>query len=246
MGCTKNYFNFPVFNPNGHGLMLFGEEQEVFESSEPSNIIWENLEVPQTRRNFNICLTATAMLFILGFICVGTIAAKLVAAAATRQYPISTLCDKIIEGFDTVDQFKLYALNDKENTIRFQGYGVYQCYCKYHSSKMALLDPEDDCHEYQYGTTQTLFLTNVMTVMIVVLNTVLKIINVTFINAIGFSFNSEIVAYMVSGVFVAQFVNVGLMTLLACADFEMTPLSFIPIYNLYSDFTKDWYVDVGK
>ena len=42
-----------------------------------------------------------------------------------------------------------------------------------------------------------------MTVMIVVLNTVLKIINVTFINAIGFAFNSEVVAYMVSGVFVA-------------------------------------------
>ena len=97
----------------------------------------------------------------------------------------------------------MYALNDKVNTLKFQGYGVYQCYCKYHSSKMALLDTEDDCHEYQYATTSTLVLTNVMTVMIVVLNTVLKVINVTFINGIGFSFNSEIVAYMVSGVFVA-------------------------------------------
>jgi len=47
-------------------------------------------------------------------------------------------------------------------------------------------------------------------------------------------------------VFVAQFVNVGLMTLFACADFEVTPLMFIPIYNLYADFTQDWYVDVGK
>ena len=36
------------------------------------------------------------------------------------------------------------------------------------------------------------------------------------------------------------------MTLLACADFSMTPLSILPINNLYSDFTKEWYVDVGK
>ena len=84
MGCTKNYFNYPVFNPAGHGLMLFGEEQEVFEASEPSNIIWENLEVPQSRRNCNIFLAATAMLFILAFICAGTIWAKLIAAAATK------------------------------------------------------------------------------------------------------------------------------------------------------------------
>lgn len=82
--------------------------------------------------------------------------------------------------------------------------------------------------------------------MIVVLNTVLKIINVTFINAIGFAMNSEIIAYMVTGVFIAQFVNTGLMTLVAYADFSMTPLSFVPVNNLYAEFSRDWYLDVGK
>ena len=183
--------------------MLFGEEQEVFEASEPSNILWENLEVPQSRRNRNLCLTVTAMLIILFVLCAGTIAAKLVAAGSTRQYPLSTKCERVVEHYQIVEQLKTYALEDKKNTLKYQGYGIYQCYCKLHSSKVALFQPDHDCHHYQLNTTVALAVTNVMTVMIVVLNTVLKIMNVTFINAIGFAFNSEVVAYMVSGVFVA-------------------------------------------
>lgn len=68
---------------------------------------------------------------------------------------------------------------------------------------MVLLDDTHDCYEYQYAMTMTLMINNIMTGMIVVLNTVLKMINVAFINAIGFAFNSEIVSYMVTGVFVA-------------------------------------------
>jgi len=50
------------------------------------------------------------MLIILFFLCVGTIAFKLVAAASTRQYPISTKCDLVVKEFEDVDQLKTYAL----------------------------------------------------------------------------------------------------------------------------------------
>ena len=37
------------------GFTLFGEEQEVQAAFEPSNIIWENLEIPVKTRNRNKC-----------------------------------------------------------------------------------------------------------------------------------------------------------------------------------------------
>ena len=85
-----------------------------------------------------------------------------------------------------------------------------------------------------------------MTGVIVLLNTVLKIVNVKFINDIGFDKHSQVIAYMVVGVFVSQFVNTGLMLTIASADLGFSPLRFFPINNLYSDFSRDWYLDVGK
>ena len=36
------------------------------------------------------------------------------------------------------------------------------------------------------------------------------------------------------------------MSLVAYADFSDTPLSWVPVNNLYPDFSRDWYLDVGK
>jgi len=49
---------------NNAGFTLFGEEQEVVAAFEPSNIIWENLEIPVKTRNRNKCI----VLFIVGFL----------------------------------------------------------------------------------------------------------------------------------------------------------------------------------
>ncbi len=46
MESTKNFYGEPIYNESGHGFKLFDEEQEVYAANEPSNIIWENLEIP--------------------------------------------------------------------------------------------------------------------------------------------------------------------------------------------------------
>lgn len=63
---------------------------------------------------------------------------------------------------------------------------------------------------------------------------------------IGFRLHSQEVAYGIIGVFISTYVNTGLMLTIAHADFKDTPLSFLPVQNLYSDFSGDWYLDVGK
>jgi hypothetical protein len=85
-----------------------------------------------------------------------------------------------------------------------------------------------------------------MTVGIVILNTVLKMLNVSLIESIGYPRRGMVVAAMVIGVFVAQYINSGLILMVAYADLGETPLSFIPVRNMYHDFTADWYQDVGK
>lgn len=50
---------------------------------------------------------------------------------------------------------------------------------------------------------------------------------------------------MIIGVFVSQYANTGLLLTVAHADLQNTEFSWIPLTNLYSDFSKDWYLDVG-
>lgn len=46
-------------------------------------------------------------------------------------------------------------------------------------------------------------------------------------------------------IFVSQFVNSGIILLLVNANLQYSPISFIPIYNIYADIGPDWYVDIG-
>ena len=46
-------------------------------------------------------------------------------------------------------------------------------------------------------------------------------------------------------IFYSQFINTGIVLLIANANFEKTPLSFIPIQQLFPDYTSDWYLIVG-
>lgn len=101
MGCEKDLFGSPVYNPSGNGLRLLGEEQEVFEASEPSDIIWENLEIPQARLNCNICLAAFVNLVVLAVILAGVIVLKTYSTASAKQFPISNNCNVISKQFAT-------------------------------------------------------------------------------------------------------------------------------------------------
>jgi len=58
------------------GFTLFGEEQAVQAAFEPSNIIWENLEIPVKTRNRNKCIVLFIISFLLLIILVAVAAMK--------------------------------------------------------------------------------------------------------------------------------------------------------------------------
>lgn len=89
---------------------------------------------------------------------------------------------------------------------------------------------------------------NVLTVFIIVVNTLLRVINIKLVNTIGFEFRSE-VALTTSGMqFLSMFVNTGFMLLISQANFEHAPIPFnyIGVRNLFEDFSADWYLLVGN
>jgi len=86
-----------------------------------------------------------------------------------------------------------------------------------------------------------------ITLGIVVLNVVLKTVNIRLIEKIGYPYQSEVISNIVVAVFISQFINTGLILTLASANFTNTPMRFLSpiIENVYSDFTSYWYSDVG-
>jgi hypothetical protein len=180
-------------------------------------------------------------LALLSVILVAVIILKSYSTTSAAQFPIGNNCEIISNRYPDKALFEKLAVWDKENTMNMEGYGIYQCYCKLNSSKRDLLDEESPCYAYHHSITVALIQKNCMTVGIVFLNTILKMFNVRLINGIGYHKRGTVVATMVMSVFLSQYINSGLILLFAFSDLGETPLKFIPINNMYRDFTDEWY-----
>ena len=139
-----------------------------------------------------------------------------------------------------------FADHDKTGTLDAEGNGYYQCYCNGYSTSTDALDDSKFCYQYQFDKNLLLVKSNLITVIIVVLNYVFKSLVIYMMNRIGFTMQSRIILNIATFVFLSQYANTGLILLLANANFENTPLDFINIRNQFSDFTNDWYRQVGS
>jgi len=92
---------------------------------------------------------------------------------------------------------------DKINTLKRQGLGYYQCYCEKFAAKQQVfsMDKKDLCYDYKYAQLQVLFFKNLMTAAIVILNTVLRVINIFLVKRIGFNKESEVTMTIMTFVF---------------------------------------------
>ena len=78
------------------------------------------------------------------------------------------------------------------------------------------------------------------------LNFILRYLIIFLVQKIGIKTESQQTMQVCVMVFYAQLTNTGFMNILASANLENTPLSFIPLRKNYHDFTEDWYFDVGS
>jgi len=110
-------------------INLLGEEPTLLRSTEPSNIIWENLEInKKTMKKRKCWVTLVVMLFILATFILFTFL-KSVSGKNKLKYPPSVNCEKFSSEFDNLEQFQTYATYDEDDTMEMAGSGFYQCYC---------------------------------------------------------------------------------------------------------------------
>ena len=131
-----------------------------------------------------------------------------------------------------MDTFKSYAEADKDHTMINQGIGQYMCYCK-HNGKATedLRDPEALCHQYFYYNIWGLFLTNMVAVLVSFINIIIRTVNISLIDLIGFHTQSQSTTVIMTSIFVSTFINTGVILLFTNADLQYSVLSWIPLHG---------------
>lgn len=216
-----SYFGTPI--PPKEPLQLFGITLNCAEASEPSNIIWENLQDPDhllLKRKI-VAFTIILMVFACIFLLFAYL--KVTVYSRDKQYPKTTNCD-LMKISDDANSLRIAEM-DKINTLKEQGLGYYQCFCeKYGQKNILSMKKTDTCYDYVSAKFLVLAIKNLMTVAIVILNTILRIINIFLVQKIGFNKQSEVTMTIMTFVFYSQYLNTGLILLLTNADFTHTPL----------------------
>lgn len=178
---------------------------------------------------------------------------KSASAANNEKYPKRTNCEGITDLYTTdgdIDEaaFKSMAMYDKPNTLNKIGGGYYQCYCKAFSTSTDGADSSNMCATYQQDQYIALALTNTVTALVSAVNIALRMTIQYFVDLIGYDTNSERFAVIMVTSFMSAFINTGIIALLVLADLEYAPplVSWIPLYNQYSDLQRDWYTSMGS
>jgi hypothetical protein len=69
--------------------------------------------------------------------------------------------------------------------------------------------------------------------------------NIKLIDYVGSYKVSVQVRAIMTSIFVTSFINTAIILLMANANLEYSPLSFIPFQNQYPDMDMNWYIEVG-
>lgn len=86
---------------------------------------------------------------------------------------------------------------------------------------------------------------NSITVIITVINIVIKIVTVSLISWIGYDTHSELVTAISNGVFAAQFFNTAILVLLVYANFSEFSEGETFFKGPFYDYQPGWYSVVG-
>lgn len=90
------------------------------------------------------------------------------------------------------ETFKTYANVDKIPTLKSQGTGLYQCFCKeFNSLGLENETGEDFCEEYTSDISFAYYMAKFVSFAIVFINIVIRKINIRLIDYIGYYTESE-------------------------------------------------------
>lgn len=211
----KDFLDYPTFQKRA--FMLFGERLEVSQAPEPSNLIYENFEIDTKQRNKNKLkvFSLIALFFVGVFMLFAQIKGNV--SDTLLKYPPNMDC----KTFDYIEpeRYQNLASEDMEHTLQMQGNGLYMCYCNKYGHIQDALHKEHLCYNYFYDVYMSSLNSNFITFLIVVINILIRVINITLIQSIGFTYESQQIMTIMTAIFYSQFINSGLLLLFTYANF---------------------------
>lgn len=168
------------------------------------------------------------------------------------RYPATMNCLSINSIFQNQQSlYPTYASLDQTYTVNQQGTGIYQCYCKQQGlTQLADAAGNDGsiCHEYFVQYSGGYFLGELVTVVITVVNIMIRTLCIFMIKKVGYwTVTGEITAIMVT-VYIMTFFNTAVLLLLADANLgQIKVLGWIPGLQggVFPDLTEQWYIIIA-
>ena len=218
----------------------------VTPAPEPSNIIWEHRHITKLRQNRNKIGVGLGVFCLLGLALALFTFAKSAVVKTQASYPPTFDCTDVDAQFGhDPAEYEQYARLDKTYTEQAQGTGIYLCYCKGQASSTDIFSSGGLCESYSTATLKGVSLTTAVSYGIVIFNIVIREVNVVLIKLIGYHSESAQTSAVFVAIFVATFLNTGLLILLTGANTQSTFLWWLPLRGTYTDLTPNWYLDIG-
>ena len=200
---------FGFKNPKRQKFDFLGRPARIQISSEPSNIIWENLEIGRhVERRRRLLVTVLIGIFIFATFLLFTYL-KQFSGQNAQQYPKTTNCKEIQNYFtDSVGMidkpnYRSFAKNDYAATKASHGSGYYQCFCQeYGNPVTASEDDKDLCKTYTKDQVEGQLLGKSVTILISIFNIILRTLNTKLIEYIGLDTVSARTAMIMMSVFI--------------------------------------------
>lgn len=264
-----------------HYQTFLGEELNIEDASEPTDIIWENRHYTgwdRFKRTLIVCGYVSLVLsvsFVVIFLC------SQEANKPLLKYPPQN-CTEMAESQG--QSFKINAFAEWDRNFDENGdeiddpvyMGILKCYCDNNIkntqgfTKNSLVDGvredteqqamEPICAKYARDTFNAKIIGYSMSFIIVSINYCLRLIVIKWVKWIGHDTHSSQIKAITNGVFIAQFLNTGILLLLVQANFGevmqdlsmeiegiVDPTSIInQIFNgPFYDYVPLWYTAVG-
>jgi hypothetical protein len=237
---------------------FMGDELFLEESTEPTNIIWENRHwtaADYAKRTLQVVAIVSCLLA-ASFLIIYTLKSSAIDKASMypNVNPTKIFEDIFNKDFNSLSfQAKEEYKNFVEDHEKYPLAGFYQTFCAIVSSsdeKYAAykgLDTENICATLASDKLGMLVNNQIVTISIVAINFILRLFIIKLIIYIGKDTESEQTRLIANGVFIVQFFNTALLLLMVNANLSEQG-SFFKIFSREKgipDFNSQWFNDIG-
>lgn len=215
---------------------------KVKQTTEPSNILWENLEISR----WNRMLRKSVSIFLALIVLLASIVVIYVMKAYDSSLPSDVYCVEVLKinlnlSFSAAE--KIYTSNNESF-----------CYCKFQSWSDIMSDTDINsyCSYFIFKITTNLMIKFCSSCGVIFINFLLRTIFKRLSKFERVSNKTKEQLNIMIKVFIAQFINTALIILIVNANFDkVSAVYYIPytkeiFSGEFSDFTREWYVNIGE